>query len=77
MRADSRSAALHLAPQVGYFKAKAPLFVYAREAVPDDIRHLLARHFPSRERDTKPPPAAGLASEGGGKFNESIVGIVL
>lgn len=49
------SAALHLALQLGYFKAKAQFFVYEREAVLDDIRHLLAHHFPDRElADVKP-----------------------
>jgi TnpA family transposase len=49
------SAAVHLALQLGYFKARAQCFVYEREAVLDDIRHLLARHFPGRElADVKP-----------------------
>ena len=49
------SAALHLALQLGYFKAKAQFFVYEREAVLDDIRYLLAHHFPDRElADVKP-----------------------
>jgi TnpA family transposase len=49
------SAALHLALQLGHFKAKAQFFVYEWEAVLDDIRHLLAHHFPDRElADVKP-----------------------
>lgn len=49
------SAALHLALQLGYFKAKAQFFIYEQEAVLDDIRHLLARHFSGRGlADVKP-----------------------
>lgn len=43
------SAAVHLVLQLGYFKAKRRFFVYTREAVLDDLRHILGRHFPERD----------------------------
>lgn len=39
------SAAVHLALQIGYFKAKQQFFVYEREAVLDDLQYILRRHF--------------------------------
>lgn len=43
------SAAAHLVLQLGYFKAKWQFFVYEREAVLDDLRHILQRYFPERD----------------------------
>ena len=42
------SVAVHLILQLGYFKAKRQFFVYAREAVTEDLEHILRRHFPAR-----------------------------
>ena len=49
------SAAVHLVLQLGYFKAKRQFFVYARDEVLDDLRHILRCYFPragSRNRQT-------------------------
>jgi TnpA family transposase len=43
------SAAVHLVLQLGYFKAKRQFFVYEREAVLDDLDHILQKHFPGKE----------------------------
>ena len=43
------SAAVHLILQLGYFKAKCQLFVFAREAVMGDLEHILRRYFPARD----------------------------
>ncbi len=43
------SVAVHLILQLGYFKAKRQFFVYAREAVTEDLEHILRRHFPAPE----------------------------
>lgn len=40
------SIAVHLILQLGYFKAKQQFFDYAIETVWDDVRYLLAHHFP-------------------------------
>ena len=40
--------AVHLILQLGYFKAKRQFFVYAREAVREDLEHILRRHFRRR-----------------------------
>jgi hypothetical protein len=49
------SAAVHLVLQLGYFKAKRQFFVYTREAVLEDLRHILGRHFPGRDPTTVKP----------------------
>jgi len=43
------SAAVHLTLQLGYFKASRRFFVYAREAVLDDLAHICRRYFPQRD----------------------------
>jgi hypothetical protein len=43
------SAAVHLALQLGYFKAKRRFFVYPREKVLDDLHYLLQQYFPDRD----------------------------
>ena len=43
------SVAAHLVLQLGYFKAKRQFFVYALEAVTDDLGHVLRRYFPTRD----------------------------
>ena len=43
------STAVHLTLQFGYFKAKRQFFVYAREAVLDDLDHIRGRYFPTRD----------------------------
>lgn len=42
------SVAVHLVLQLGYFKAKRQFFVYALEAVTNDLEHILRRYFPAR-----------------------------
>ena len=42
------SVSVHLVLQLGYFKAKRQFFVYALEAVADDLEHILRRYFPAR-----------------------------
>ena len=42
------SVAAHLVLQLGYFKAKRQFFVYALDAVTDDLGHVLHRYFPTR-----------------------------
>jgi hypothetical protein len=49
------SSAIHLVLQLGYFKAKQQFFVYAREAVLDDLEHIRRRYFPERDLDTIKP----------------------
>lgn len=43
------STAVQLTLQLGYFKAKHQFFVYARQAVLDDLEHIRGRYFPTRE----------------------------
>src|SRR5208282_5907855 len=43
------SVAAHLVLQLGYFKAKRQFFVYALDAVIDDLGHVLRRYFPTRD----------------------------
>ena len=43
------SVAAHLVLQLGYFKAKRQFFVYALDAVADDLGHVLRRYFPTRD----------------------------
>jgi TnpA family transposase len=40
--------AAHFVLQLGYFKAKQQFFGYELEAVLEDLRHIVARHFPGR-----------------------------
>lgn len=42
------SVAAHLVLQLGYFKAKRQFFVYALDAVQDDLGYVLRRYFPTR-----------------------------
>jgi hypothetical protein len=44
------SVAVHLVLQLGYFKAKRQFFVYALNAVTEDLGHILRRYFPARDR---------------------------
>jgi TnpA family transposase len=47
----TRSAAVHLTLQIGYFKAKQQFFVYEREAVLDDLHYILLQYFPDQALD--------------------------
>lgn len=49
VRSRTTSVAAHLSLQLGYFKAKYQFFDYDQEIVQDDLRHILARHFPDRD----------------------------
>src|ERR1022692_664634 len=42
------SVSVHLVLQLGYFKAKRQFFVFALEAVANDLEHILRRYFPER-----------------------------
>jgi hypothetical protein len=42
------SVAVHLVLQLAYFKAKRQFFVYALDAVTEDLEHILRRYFPER-----------------------------
>lgn len=46
LESHTASVAVHLALQLGYFKAKRQFFDYTQEAVLDDLRYLLDRYFP-------------------------------
>jgi hypothetical protein len=46
------SAKAHFVLQLGYFKAKRQVFAYPYDAVQEDLRHILERHFPSRAPST-------------------------
>jgi TnpA family transposase len=46
------STAAHLVLQLGYFKAKRQFFVYDRDAMLDDLRHILQQYFPGKELAT-------------------------
>ena len=43
------SVAVHLVLQLGYFKAKRQFFIYALDAVTEDLGHILRRYFPTRD----------------------------
>ena len=43
------STAVQLTLQLGYFKAKHQFFVYAREAVLEDLEHIRGRYFSARD----------------------------
>ncbi|KDP86637.1 transposase [Cupriavidus sp. SK-3] len=43
------SVAVHLALQLGYFKAKRQFFDYDQYAIHDDLHHVLRRHFPTKD----------------------------
>lgn len=47
--AHTISVAAHLVLQLGYFKAKRQFFVYALDAVTDDLGYVLRRYFPMRD----------------------------
>ncbi|WP_233860275.1 Tn3 family transposase [Paraburkholderia sp. HD33-4] len=57
VRAPTLSVAVHLILQLGYFKAKFQFFHYDPPAVADDLRYIVARHFPDKE-----PPAVKIPS---------------
>lgn len=42
------SAKTHFILQLGYFKAKRQFFTYSREAVQEDLRHIVERYLPGR-----------------------------
>ena len=41
--------AAHFVLQLGLFKARQQFFVYEQEAVLDDLRHIVERHFPDKD----------------------------
>jgi Domain of unknown function (DUF4158) len=43
------SVAVHLVLQLGYFKARRQFYIYALDAVTEDVAHILRRYFPARE----------------------------
>jgi Domain of unknown function (DUF4158) len=58
VQARTLSIALHLVLQLGYFKAKFQFFTYDLPAVADDLRYILARHFPDEAPPAVPIPSA-------------------
>jgi len=48
----TNSAKAHFVLQLGYFKAKRQFFAYSYDAVQEDLRHILERHFPGRALTT-------------------------
>lgn len=48
-RVHTASAAMHMALQLGYFKAKKRFFVYEPHQVADDIAHLARHLFPGKD----------------------------
>jgi hypothetical protein len=48
----TNSAKVHFVLQLGYFKAKRQFFAYPYDAVQEDLRHILERHFPGRTLTT-------------------------
>ncbi|MBK3844154.1 DUF4158 domain-containing protein, partial [Paraburkholderia aspalathi] len=57
VRSRTASVAAHLTLQLGYFKAKHQFFDYDHEAVEDDLRYILARHFPDTNLSAIRPPS--------------------
>jgi hypothetical protein len=49
-RVHTTSAALHLALQMGYFKAKRRFFIYEPKAVADDAVYVLTRYFAGKNK---------------------------
>ena len=39
----------HFVLPLGYFKAKQQFFIYEPEAVREDLRHMVERHFPDQD----------------------------
>jgi len=57
VRARTVPIALHVVLQLGYFKAKFQFFNYDLSAIAEDLRYILARHFPDEA-----PPAVTIPS---------------
>lgn len=57
VRARTLPVAVHLILQLGYFKARFQFFHYDPPAVADDLRYIVARHFPDEA-----PPAIAIPS---------------
>ena len=51
-RVHTSSAAVHLALQLAYFKAKRRFFVFEPNSVADDIAHVVKRHFTGKKIST-------------------------
>ena len=58
VRARTLPVALHLVLQLGYFKARFQFFTCDPPAIADDLRYILARHFPDADRTTVAVPSA-------------------
>ena len=58
VRARTLPVALHLVLQLGYFKARFQFFSYDVPDVAEDMRYILARHFPDADRTTVAVPSA-------------------
>jgi hypothetical protein len=43
------SVAVHLVLQLGHFKAKRQFYAYSVDEAPEDVEHILRRHFPARD----------------------------
>lgn len=49
VRVHTPSAAVFLAPQLGYFKAERRSFVFEQESYLDDVAYVVKRHFTGKE----------------------------
>ena len=47
----------HFVLQLGYFKAQQQFFIYEQEAVLEDLRHIVERHFPDQDLARVPRPS--------------------
>ena len=47
----------HFVLPLGYFKAKQQFFIYEPEAVLEDLRHIVERHFPDQDLARVPRPS--------------------
>ncbi|MBK3844106.1 DUF4158 domain-containing protein, partial [Paraburkholderia aspalathi] len=48
VQSRTTSVAAYLTLQLGYFKAKQQFFEYDQDAIQDDLRYILCRHFPDK-----------------------------
>lgn len=57
VQSRTTSVAAHLTLQLGYFKAKQQFFEYDQDAIQDDLRYILCRHFPDKGAASISPPS--------------------
>jgi hypothetical protein len=57
VQSRTTSVAAYLTLQLGYFKAKQQFFEYDQDAIQDDLRYILCRHFPDKGAASISPPS--------------------